>query len=134
MKLKGETWIQHESPSLAAVQLLPGDICRPIEQRPKQVFATWSAFATWTRHEVVSIATLPGSHRNLALLAFDAGCHVLCEKPVAMNLGEAAEMVRTAERAQRLLSVCFQYGHCPILRVWVRSPQLWMRWRSPLSW
>ena len=64
-----------------------------------------------TRPEVVSITTFPSSHRDLALLAFDAGCHVLCEKPVAMHLGEVAEMVQAAERAQRLLSICFQYRY-----------------------
>ena len=64
-----------------------------------------------TRPEVVSITTFPASHRDLALLAFDAGCHVLCEKPVALHYGEAAAMVRAAARAQRLLSVCFQYRY-----------------------
>ncbi len=63
------------------------------------------------RPEVVSITTLPASHRDLALLAFDAGCHVLCEKPVALHYGAAADMVRAAARAQRLLSVCFQYRY-----------------------
>src|SRR5438477_3304867 len=38
------------------------------------------------RPDVVSIATLPPSHRALTLQALDAGCHVLCEKPIAMNL------------------------------------------------
>jgi predicted dehydrogenase len=60
---------------------------------------------------MVSIATQPSSHRDLTLQALDAGCHVLCEKPVAMNLAEAVEMVDAAERAGRLLSICFQYRY-----------------------
>jgi predicted dehydrogenase len=63
------------------------------------------------RPEVVSIATLPSAHRALTLRALDAGCHVLCEKPVAMSLDEAAEMVAAAERADRLLSICFEYRY-----------------------
>ncbi len=63
------------------------------------------------RPEVVSIATLPVNHRNLTLEALAAGCHVLCEKPIAMNLAEAAEMVAAAERADRLLSICFEYRY-----------------------
>src|SRR5437870_10794476 len=39
-----------------------------------------------TTPDMVSIATQPSSHRDLTLHALDAGCHVLCEKPVAMNL------------------------------------------------
>ena len=61
------------------------------------------------RPEVVSISTPPFAHRDLSLMALEAGCHVLCDKPVAMNLDEAKDMVRAAARADRLLSICFQY-------------------------
>ena len=71
-----------------------------------------------TRPHVVSIATLPSSHRALAVMCLEAGCHVLCEKPVAMNAGEAREMVHTAESNNRLLSICFQY------RTWDESRYL----------
>ena len=74
-------------------------------------FATLAEMLAETRPEVLSITTFPDSHLELALQAFNAGCHVLCEKPVAMNAGEAAQMVRAAEDAGRLLSVCFQYRH-----------------------
>ena len=71
-----------------------------------------------TRPDVVSIATLPSSHRNLAVMCLEAGCHVLCEKPVAMNAGEARDMVHAAERNNRLLSICFEY------RTWDESRYL----------
>jgi predicted dehydrogenase len=61
--------------------------------------------------DVVILATLPPSHRDLAVEALDAGCHVLCEKPIAMNLAEAAAMVGAAERNNRLLSICFEYRY-----------------------
>ncbi|MCZ6675637.1 MAG: Gfo/Idh/MocA family oxidoreductase [Candidatus Poribacteria bacterium] len=64
-----------------------------------------------TQPEVVSITTMPSSHYDLTLQALNAGCHVLCEKPVAMNLGEATEMVQAAQRADRLLSICFEYRY-----------------------
>ena len=75
------------------------------------VFGSAEEMLDRARPEVVDIATSVPSHRDLALRAFDAGCHVLCEKPVAADLAEAAEMVRAAERANRLLSICFQYRH-----------------------
>ena len=74
-------------------------------------FHSAGALLTRARPDVVSIATLPSSHRELAVQALDAGCHVLCEKPVAIHAGEAAEMVAAAERAGRLLSICFQYRY-----------------------
>ncbi len=68
--------------------------------------------------DVVSIATLPSSHRDLAVMCLEAGCHVLCEKPVAMDAGEARDMVRAADSNNRLLSICFQY------RTWDESRYL----------
>ncbi|HEV8639278.1 MAG TPA: Gfo/Idh/MocA family oxidoreductase [Chloroflexota bacterium] len=63
------------------------------------------------RPEVVSVATHPSSHRDLVGAALAAGCHVLCEKPIAIDLAEAHAMVAAAERAGRLLSVCFEYRY-----------------------
>ena len=71
-----------------------------------------------TRPDVVSIATLPSSHRNLAVMCLEAGCHVLCEKPVALDAGEARDMVHVAEANNRLLSICFEY------RTWDESRYL----------
>ena len=71
-----------------------------------------------TKPDVVSIATLPSSHRNLAVMCLAAGCHVLCEKPVAMDAGEARDMVHAAEANKRLLSICFEY------RTWDESRYL----------
>src|SRR5947209_4059829 len=47
----------------------------------------------------VVIATPNVFHAPIAHAAFAAGKHVLCEKPIAMNLEEAMGMVRAAEKA-----------------------------------
>src|SRR4051794_39137307 len=59
-------------------------------------FTSLAALLERARPDVVSIATLPSSHRDLTLQALDAGCHVLREKPVAINAAEAQEMVAAA--------------------------------------
>lgn len=74
-------------------------------------FESADALFAGARPDVVSIATHPSSHRDLVLQGLDAGCHVLCEKPVAMHAGEAAEMLAAAERTGRLLSICFEYRY-----------------------
>jgi predicted dehydrogenase len=57
--------------------------------------------------ELISICTMPDSHRDLVLAALAAGANVLCEKPFALNAGEAREMVDAADRVGRLLMVGF---------------------------
>ena len=48
--------------------------------------------------DVVIIATAPNSHANLAVQMMDAGKHVVCEKPLAINRKETAAMVEMAEK------------------------------------
>lgn len=55
--------------------------------------------------DVVSICTPTDSHRVLAEQALAAGCHVLCEKPMALSLEDCDAMIAAAEKAGKLLSV-----------------------------
>ncbi len=55
--------------------------------------------------DLVSIATPPWTHAQLASAALEAGAHVFTEKPMAMDLGEARSMVEAAAAADRLLCV-----------------------------
>lgn len=48
----------------------------------------------------VAVATTPPTHAPLVQVALEHGCHVLCEKPFAMNAAEARSMLEAAERAQ----------------------------------
>lgn len=54
---------------------------------------------TRTGAAVVTIATPPHTHAALALAALARGRHVICEKPMALNTGEARAMLAAAERA-----------------------------------
>jgi predicted dehydrogenase len=59
--------------------------------------------------DVVSVATPNKFHSQLTLAALKAGCHVLCEKPMAMNARQGAEMVAAARRARRRLMINFSF-------------------------
>ncbi|MCA9997493.1 MAG: Gfo/Idh/MocA family oxidoreductase [Anaerolineales bacterium] len=59
--------------------------------------------------DVVSIATPNKFHKAYTLAAFAAGCHVLCEKPMAMNAAEGREMLAAAEQAGKRLMINFSY-------------------------
>ncbi len=55
--------------------------------------------------DLVVIATPNTSHAPLAHIALDAGKAVVIDKPFALDVAEAADLIRHAETAQRLLSV-----------------------------
>lgn len=59
--------------------------------------------------DAVAIATPPWTHAELAVTALDAGVHVFCEKPMAMNAAEAAHMAEAAGRARRLLTISHNF-------------------------
>lgn len=58
--------------------------------------------------DLVSVCTLPASHRDITIDAFAAGVNVLCEKPLAMNYAEAADMLAASRNADRFLSVGYE--------------------------
>jgi len=63
---------------------------------------------------IVHVATPPASHHELALAAIRAGKHVLCEKPLAMNLKQADEILSAAERAGVIVPVNFVLRYNPV--------------------
>jgi predicted dehydrogenase len=60
------------------------------------------------RVDVVHICTPPGAHAEQTLKSFDAGAHVVVEKPPALSLDELDAMVAGSERSGRRLAVVFQ--------------------------
>ncbi|HWA95428.1 MAG TPA: Gfo/Idh/MocA family oxidoreductase [Terracidiphilus sp.] len=52
--------------------------------------------------DAVYIATHPDSHAELACTALQAGKHVLCEKPAALNAAQVRRIVETAKQHNRL--------------------------------
>jgi predicted dehydrogenase len=52
-------------------------------------------------------------HKEWSIKAAQAGKHVLCEKPIALNAAEAVEMVATFRAAGRKLAEAFQWRHHP---------------------
>jgi predicted dehydrogenase len=59
--------------------------------------------------DVVVVASKSVDHGPHTFAALAAGCHVVCEKPMAMSAGEADAMIRAAKRARRTLFIHQNY-------------------------
>lgn len=55
--------------------------------------------------DIVLCATPNDAHHDIVIRALQAGKHVVCEKPVALNAAEHREMVAAAQKAGRIFSV-----------------------------
>ncbi len=72
-------------------------------------YADLDAMLASEKLDVISIATPNKFHKPLTIKAFKAGCHVLCEKPMAMNAAEGREMLAAAKQAKRRLMINFSF-------------------------
>lgn len=61
--------------------------------------------------EALIIATPDGLHFEHAMLAYRVGMHVLVEKPLALTLIHASDLVSTARAKDRVLMVGYQLRH-----------------------
>jgi len=61
--------------------------------------------------DLVSVATPPGSHTEVAVELLESGCSVLLEKPPATNLAEMDVLAAADEASSGCLYVVFQHRH-----------------------
>lgn len=57
--------------------------------------------------DAVSVCTWNAAHKGAAIAAMKGGANVICEKPMAMNEEEAAEMKKVSEETGKLLMIAF---------------------------
>jgi predicted dehydrogenase len=66
--------------------------------------------------DAVIVATPTSTHYSLALVALEAGKHVLCEKPLAESAAQCDELIAAAARADRILFVGHTFIYNPAVR------------------
>ena len=70
--------------------------------------------------DLVSITTggfeYSSDHYEPAIQALEAGCHVLCEKPICNEIAKAEEMVRVARERKRCFGLDFNHRFTPAAR------------------
>jgi predicted dehydrogenase len=105
---------------LEALTRLPGvdvvAICEADATRLDEAGERYGVSARYADHrslidahalDLVTICTMPNTHRDITLAALESGANVLCEKPFAMSAAEAAEMTAAADDAARRLTIGF---------------------------
>jgi predicted dehydrogenase len=77
--------------------------------------------------DIVAICTPPKWHNELAQCALKRGKHVLVEKPLAMNLNEADQLVEAAAHSDQVIAVALMHRYLPtytVAREMIRSNAL----------
>ena len=85
---------------------------QPLDLTGVEVYTDFNKMLAGAKLEAISI-TLPSyMHLKHTLKALQAGLHVLCEKPMAMNTRQCEKMIAAARENNKIL----QIGHC--IRFW----------------
>ena len=102
--------------------------CDPLASQRESLLAQtpvrmYESFETGLREkpDVLLVGTPPKLHIPMAVEAMRAGCHVLCEKPLADTLEGIGELTRTIAETgnQFMVALCFRYhqGHLKAKRI-----------------
>ena len=116
------------------------------EHPEARLYATMEELLADGAVDLVVLATPHDTHRDLAIQAMNAGKHVVTDKIMAMNAGEAAEMIAASQRNGVLLSVFhnrrWDWDYLTVKKAiadgWLGEPYLYqtaiMRYRGPGGW
>ena len=82
-----------------------------------------------TKPDAVCISTYPDTHESFAIKAFENGCHVFIEKPLAHTVEAAERLAVAAKKANKKLVVGYILRHHPS---WERFIELTRELGKPL--
>jgi predicted dehydrogenase len=83
------------------------------ERNVPHAFASAKEMLAGCELDVISIAAPPFTHHGDVIAALDAGKHVLCEKPFALDVCQAEEMLQAARRAGTAAAVNHEFRWIP---------------------
>ncbi len=66
--------------------------------------------------DICVIGSPTGLHHEHAKAALESGAHVMCEKPVSIEPGDAWDLVNTAEKFGKELIIAFGWNYLPMMR------------------
>ncbi|GAB3762239.1 Gfo/Idh/MocA family oxidoreductase [Spirosoma pomorum] len=87
------------------------------------LFADYTTALAETKPDAVCISTYPDTHESFAIQAFEQGCHVFIEKPVADTVEGAKRVIAAANKAGKKLVVGYILRHHPSWEKFVEVAQ-----------
>jgi predicted dehydrogenase len=78
-----------------------------------QAYTDYHAMLEHENLDVVSVCSPNAFHAQMTIDALNAGAHVLCEKPMALNYADAQAMFAASQRAGRSLTIGFHMRYQP---------------------
>ena len=107
---------------VAGVDIKPGrlDVMRD-KYGITKLYEDWRDMLKEIKPDAVDVCTPNGVHAPAAIDASKAGCHVITEKPMAMNPAECEAMIAAAKKAGKVLVVGFQFRYHPVTEMLVRA-------------
>lgn len=76
----------------------------------------WRALIADPEVEVVSVTTPNAFHAEMAIAALEAGKHVWCEKPMAVQFADAQRMAAAAAASGKVTALGYNYIQNPVIR------------------
>jgi predicted dehydrogenase len=77
------------------------------------LFDSYQSALRQTKPDAVCISTYPDTHEAYAIMAFESGCHVFIEKPLADTVAGAERVVAAAKKANKKLVIGYILRHHP---------------------
>ncbi len=91
----------------------PSSAKRVAAERGLAAFSSCEAMLAGCELDAVTIATPPYQHERDVLAALDAGKHVICEKPFALDVASAKRMVDAGRAAGTACGVAHEFRFVP---------------------
>src|SRR5713101_1813211 len=82
----------------------------------QEYYSDFDRMLRQVKPDVVHITTPPQSHVPLATKALDAGCHILVEKPLALDHEGAAYLIDHVVRSDRKMTIGYTFYFDPVAR------------------
>jgi predicted dehydrogenase len=73
-----------------------------------KVYKDYKEMLAEGRCDVVHVCTPNDSHAEITIAALEAGCHVMCEKPMAKKAEDARKMLAVAKTSGKKLTIGYQ--------------------------
>lgn len=73
-----------------------------------KIYTDYKEMIEKERPELIGIATSSGAHGEIAIYAIKKGCNLIIEKPIALSINEAKEIVRLSKKYNVKVSACHQ--------------------------